>query len=292
MTRSKSNKSNRIASTFCLTLYHDVHFWVGVQHTMSHSERWFSRLDIRIGQSLVMAIALGTSAGITPVFAQNDPAIDPLADTLLRDMGAYIDEAESFTVDIQTEVDELSPRGQKIQYTNTYELAVRGNNRLYTEEVGDLRNRTLWFDGDQFTVLDRDLGHYVVVDTPNTIADAILFLEDRGINFILSDFVTGNFYNGVTANIQTGDYLGLGQVGDRQCHHLAFTQSNIDWQIWIADGYEIVPCKLLITYKNLPESPQYTAYFGEWNFSPRLPDRLFNFVPPAETSQIEFVPHQ
>lgn len=60
----------------------------------------------------------------------------------------------------------------------------------------------------------------------------------------------------------------------------------------IADGYEIVPCKLLITYKNLPESPQYTAYFGEWNFSPRLPDRLFNFVPPAETSQIEFVPHQ
>lgn len=80
---------------------------------MSHSERWFSRLDIRIGQSLVMAIALGTSAGITPVFAQNDPAIDPLADTLLRDMGAYIDEAESFTVDIQTEVDELSPRGQK-----------------------------------------------------------------------------------------------------------------------------------------------------------------------------------
>ncbi|HIK44734.1 MAG TPA: DUF2092 domain-containing protein [Leptolyngbyaceae cyanobacterium M65_K2018_010] len=228
----------------------------------------------------------------TPALAQASPTIDPFADGLLRDMGAYIDEANAFTVEVQTEVDELSPRGQKIQYASTIGLAVRGNNRMYVYEVGDLRDRTLWFNGDTFTVLDRDLGHYVVVDTPNNIADAILFLEDTGVVFPLSDFVTGSFYEGVTTNIQTGDYLGLHQVGDQLCHHLAFTQANVDWQIWIADGFEIVPCKLLITYKNLPESPQYTAYFGEWVFEPRLPDRLFNFVPPAGTSQIEFVPRQ
>jgi hypothetical protein len=109
---------------------------------------------------------------------------------------------------------------------------------------------------------------------------------------VLSDFVTGSFYEGVTSNIETGDYLGLHQVGDRLCHHLAFTQSNIDWQIWIADGYEVVPCKLVITYKNLPESPQYTAYFSDWDFAPRLPDRLFNFVPTDGVGQIEFVPRQ
>ncbi|WP_204137761.1 DUF2092 domain-containing protein [Halomicronema sp. CCY15110] len=49
---------------------------------------------------------------------------------------------------------------------------------------------------------------------------------------------------------------------------------------------------LLITYKNLPQSPQYTAYFGEWVFEPRLPDRLFNFVPTQDASQVEFVPRQ
>jgi hypothetical protein len=239
-----------------------------------------------------MAAALVVAPMVAPVFAQDSPDIDPFADSLLRDMGAYIDEADAFTVEVQTEVDELSPRGQKIQYTNTVDIALRGSDRLYAYEEGDLRDRTLWFNGDTFTLLDRDLNHYVVVDTPNNLGEAIPFLEDAGAAFVLSDFVTGSFYEGVTSNIETGDYLGLHQVGDRLCHHLAFTQSNIDWQIWIADGYELVPCKLVITYKNLPESPQYTAYFGEWDFAPRLPDRLFNFVPTDGVGQIEFVPRQ
>jgi hypothetical protein len=258
---------------------------------MMNFKRCFSKIAVAgVGQSVVLSVALLAS----PAIAQQTPgiSIDPIADELLRDMGAYIDEADSFTVNVQTEVDELSPRGQKIQYTSSIDLAVRDNDRMHVEETGDLRDRTLWFDGNEMTVLDRDLGHYVVVDTPNNIADAIGYLEDQGVVFPLSDFVTGDFYGGVTTNIATGDYLGLNLVGDRQCHHLAFTQSNIDWQIWIADGYEIVPCKLIITYKNLPESPQYTAYFGDWIFEPRLPDRLFNFVPPEGASEIEFLPPQ
>lgn len=253
-------------------------------------KRCFSEIAVGgVGQSVVLSVALLASPAIAQ---QAESSIDPTADGLLRDLGAYIEGADSFTTEVQVEVDELSPRGQKIQYTSNIDLAVRGDNRLHVYEVGDLRDRTLWFDGNEMTVLDRDLGHYVVVDTPNNLNDAILFLEDRGVFFPLADFVSGNFYQNVTTNIQTSDYLGLNWVGDRQCHHLAFTQDNIDWQIWIADGYEIVPCKLLITYKNLPESPQYTAYFGDWNFTPRLPDRLFNFVPPEGTSQIEFVPRQ
>jgi hypothetical protein len=259
---------------------------------MTNLKRGFPQLVMGSVQSYVMAVVLVAAPGVAPVFAQASPAIDPVADQLLRDLGDHIDGADSFTVDVQVEVDEISPRGQKIQYTSSIDLAVRGDNRLHVYEVGDLRDRTLWFDGNAMTVLHRDLNHYVMVDTPNNIADAIGYLEDQGVVFPLSDFVTGDFYEGVTTNIATGDYLGLHQVGDRQCHHLAFTQSNIDWQIWIEDGYEIVPCKLLITYKNLPESPQYTAYFGEWNFAPRLPDRLFNFVPPEGASQIEFLPPQ
>lgn len=130
----------------------------------------------------------------------------------------------------------------------------------------------------------------MTVDTPNTLNEAIPFLEDRGVIFPLSDFVTQDFYQGVIANVQTGDYLGLHRVSGKLCHHLAFTQDNVDWQIWIEDGYEIVPCKLVITYKNLPETPQYTAYFSDWDFAPRLPDRMFEFVVPEGATEIEFVP--
>ena len=230
-----------------------------------------------------------------PVHAQQRPEtpvseIDPVVDELLQELGQYIDGAEQFTFQAEVEVDEVSPQGQKTQYTSSFDVAVQRPDRLFANQQGDLQNRSLWFDGDRFTLLNQDLNNYLSVDTPNTLAEAVPFLEDRGVVFPLADFVTGNFYQGVIANVQTGRYLGLHQVRGELCHHLALTQDNIDWQIWIEDGYQIVPCKLIITYKNLPESPQYTAYFSDWDFSPRLPDRLFRFIPPEGASEIEFLP--
>lgn len=232
---------------------------------------------------------------VSPVRAQQNPetpAIDPVVDELLQELGQYVDGAEQLTFQVEVEVDEVTPQGQKKQYASSFDIAVQRPNRLFANQQGDLQNRSLWFDGERFTLLDQNLNLYLSVDTPNTLAEAVPFLEDRGVVFPLADFVTGNFYQGVITNLQTGDYLGLHQVRDQQCHHLAFTQDNIDWQIWIEDGYQIVPCKLVITYKNLPESPQYTAYFSDWDFSPRLPDRLFRFVAPVGASEVEVLPSQ
>lgn len=260
---------------------------------MTDLERRFQHLT----QSFAKGFVLSTIVLVSPVRAQQNPeisapAIDTVADELLQDLGQYIDQSEQFTFQATVEVDEVSSQGQKIQYASSLDIAVQRPDRLFVNQEGDLNNRSLWFDGDRFTLLEQDLNHYLSVDTPNTLTEAVPFLEDRGVVFPLADFITGNFYQNVTARIQTGQYLGLHQVQGELCHHLAFTQDNIDWQIWIADGYEIVPCKLVITYKNLPESPQYTAYFSDWDFSPQLPDRLFRFVPPNEASEIEFLPRQ
>lgn len=217
------------------------------------------------------------------------PAIDAFADQLLLDLGDYIDSAEQYTFDAEVVVDEQASWGQKVQYAYDISVAVHQPDRLYTIQTGDLYNRTIWFDGSQFTRLDRDLNHFVTVDTPDFLAEGIPYLENLGVVFSLSDFVTGNFYEGVTEKLNTGRYLGLHRVRGELCHHLAFTQDNIDWQIWIQDGSEIVPCKLIITYKNLPGEPQYTAYFSNWNFSPRLPERLFIPVVPRDAAEIPYL---
>jgi hypothetical protein len=127
-------------------------------------------------------------------------------DELLQELGQYIDEPEQFTFQAEVEVDEVSPRGQKIQYTSNIEIAVRRPNRLFVSQEGDLQNRSLWFDGDRFILLDRDLNHYLSVDTPNTLDEAIPFLEDRGVTAPLADFLTGDFYQGAIANVKTGLY--------------------------------------------------------------------------------------
>jgi hypothetical protein len=91
-------------------------------------------------------------------------------------------------------------------------------------------------------------------------------------------------------NVETGIYVGQPVVQGVPTHHLAFTQKNIDWQLWIEDGANPVPVKAVITYKNVTSSPQFTVWLSNWNFAPRLADSLFEFLPPEGAHQVEIEP--
>ena len=71
------------------------------------------------------------------------------------------------------------------------------------------------------------------------------------------------------------------------CHHLAFEQATIDWQLWIDAGKDPLPRKLVISYKTEDEVPQYSVTIRKWNLVPRLPDQLFVFTPPAGSSRVD-----
>ena len=70
------------------------------------------------------------------------------------------------------------------------------------------------------------------------------------------------------------------------CEHLAFSLENVDWQIWIEAGARPVPRKIVITYKDEENSPQYTAILSNWDFQTKLPDFLFKFAPPDGAKEI------
>ena len=105
----------------------------------------------------------------------------------------------------------------------------------------------------------------------------------------IADFVYENPYEILIENIDSGYVLGRHAVDGHMCHHLAFRQLAIDWQIWIEDGPRPVPRKLIITYREEPGAPQYTARFLSWDFAPRLSDHYFEFDPPADADQIDFL---
>jgi hypothetical protein len=65
----------------------------------------------------------------------------------------------------------------------------------------------------------------------------------------------------------------------------------IDWQIWIEDGKQLVPRKIVITYKTMPGSPQFTAVLSEWDLKTRLPESIFTADIPADQgiTKIEFL---
>ena len=79
---------------------------------------------------------------------------------------------------------------------------------------------------------------------------------------------------------------GLHQAAGVPCHHLAFSQEDIDWQIWIDAGPQPLPRKIVITYAEEPGAPQYTATIKRWSLDPKFTDELFHFVPPEGATKL------
>ena len=84
----------------------------------------------------------------------------------------------------------------------------------------------------------------------------------------------------------TGEYLGIHLAAGVPCHHLAFSQEAIDWQIWIDAGPQPLPRKIVISYAGEPGAPQYTATIRRWNLDPAFPEDLFRFEAPEGATGI------
>lgn len=247
----------------------------------------------RITMVAVLAVAAwGTAALGQPEEAEPEaPRIEERAASILKDAGEYLASAESFSFRAHAFFDEVLPTGQKLQYVSTGDVFVRRPDRLRVDVVGELRNYSFWYDGKTITLMHRDKKVYSTSPAPGNIDEALDFVMERfGFTVPLADLVYSHPAAIIEENVETAFLAGTHEFDGRTLHHVAARQENIDWQIWIEDGRQVVPRKLVITYKDEPGAPQYSALLTDWDFSPRLADRLFRFEAPDGVDRIEFLP--
>ena len=249
-----------------------------------------SILSILLAAILVIAGGVRSSAA-----ADGAPGVEERADRILREMGEYLKTASEFTFKADISYDSVETSGEKIEYGGVAKVAVHRPDRLHWEYVGDelQRQSQAIINGSRFVLYKDAENLYSRADVPSDLDGAIDHLVKKyGFPVPTADLVYADPYSILIENVESGFLVGLHPVDGTPCHHLAFSQEAIDWQIWIEDGPRPVPRKLVVTYKNEPSSPQYTARLSGWDFQPRLSDRYFQFHPPAGASEIEFLPIQ
>jgi hypothetical protein len=237
----------------------------------------------------IVAYLIGAAG---PVFGGEGPSglpgIEPKAYETLRNMCKCLAAAEQFTLVAQDMTDQVLESGQKIQFSSTRKIAVRRPDRIAAEVTGDLVNERLAYRGDTLTIVDVEQGAYAQVSVPDNIDEMFDYVAaNYGIVAPLADLAFSDPCAAVSTEVQIGRYVGLHNVLGVKCHHLAFRQRGLDWQIWIEDGDKPVPRKMIITYKSSPGQPQYIALLGEWNLNPRLPDSMFELQIPEGREKIE-----
>jgi hypothetical protein len=70
---------------------------------------------------------------------------------------------------------------------------------------------------------------------------------------------------------------------------LAGRADTVDYQVWIPEGAQPLPLRMVLTYKNAEGQPQFRAQFSDWNLAPEVQDSQFAFSPPEGARKISFL---
>ena len=218
------------------------------------------------------------------------PALpDPKA--VLQQMCDFLKNQPQFSFKAEVTNDQVYQGGKKLQYGQEVEAFFRRPDKLRLNGDGDLESKQLIFDGKTLTLYDKNKNHYASLEVPGDIDTALAqAYKDYGLKVGLADLGAANLWDHAGKNVTNALYVGLHKVRGVPCHHLAFDRKDIHYQIWIEAGDKPLVRKIVITHKTRPGSPQWTAYFSDWNLSPTLADDLFTFVPPAGAEKIKFLP--
>ena len=225
---------------------------------------------------------------IEPQIGPRAGLVDPRADALVRQMSERLARTSAFALEAEELYDEVPEHSPRRQLTSIRHVAMRRPDRLVGDASGDAVNRSFWYDGNVFSALDKEDHRWASGKVPPTVDGALDWVfEQTGTVVPLADFLYADSYERLSGGVQRGEYLGIHDAAGVPCHHLAFEEATIDWQLWIDAGKDPLPRKLVITYKTEDEVPQYTVTIRKWNLAARLPDALFVFTPPEGASRVE-----
>lgn len=231
------------------------------------------------------------SAADTPTEKKDAGQIEPFVDLLIKQVSEYLDLAQSISVHSETTYEQVLTSGQKIQLHREAELIARRPDRLRAEVESDEGIRRIYFNGKSISLFDMERNVYALLDAPGTTEQAFdLAMEKFQVEVPLADFFVGNLYDNFITQTDSGFYAGLHYLQGKKYHHLALSNDKVDFQVWISDDFAPLIHKVVINYKNLPGAPQQTTTFSNWTFNPTAPDMLFDFYPPMDAEQIEFLP--
>ena len=240
----------------------------------------------------VGCIVAALSLSVDGAFGQAAPQIAGRADSLLHAASDYLASAAHFTLRAEVWRERVGESGEKLQFSRIVTLEVQRPDRLHMNIHSGHVDRGFWYDGRRLSVLDARQNYYSVTPMPPNLDAALDAAHDEfGIDVPLVDFAVSDPYRNAIARVQHGRYFGLSTALGFQCHHLAFTQDNVDWQLWIEDGPHPLIRKLVINHKNEPGSPEFTALITNWDFTERIAPSNFVFEPPPGASELQMRPN-
>ena len=147
------------------------------------------------------------------------------------------------------------------------------------------------FNGKDLTVYTADKNVYATVARQGSLDQVIKYaLEDLKIRVPLAVMLLSTLPSALDNLVVSADYVETTTITDVPCDHVAARSSRgVDFQVWVAQGSQPLPKRVVVTYKEEPGQPQFWGDLSSWNLAPELSDALFTFTPPEGADRIQFL---
>ena len=188
--------------------------------------------------------------------------------------------AVSVTTTEVRDVVRLSGAKEPVAQTGVY--TVRRPNRFYAKMTGG-RGLEIWYNSKTLTIASHPEKVFAQAPMPETIDRTLDALAERyDMALPMGDLFYSSAEKALISSTTTGGYVGVENVGDTPCVHLAFQDVGVDWELWLPVQGDPLPKRLKVMQKRRTGRPSVDLTFTAWDFAPPISDATFVPKMPAE----------
>ncbi|MEM9148528.1 MAG: DUF2092 domain-containing protein [Pseudomonadota bacterium] len=212
--------------------------------------------------------------------AEADDRLDPVAMEIAKESAEFLTQQPILSFDWFVSFDEVIEGREKVTFVRSgSNLLVRDQGFFGVAERGS-GVREYYYDGAEFTVAAPQEGFYATAPFPDGFEALLDAVRNRtGAHVPVWTLMSAELGKTAVEDLDGAAYLGTTLVAGREAHHLAFTEYDEDWQLWIStDPEQPVPIMLVSTDPHQQGWPQYRAHMLNWTFE-APEDAVFTFEP-------------
>ena len=250
-----------------------------------------STVERRLLAAVSQCFAIAALTTLSLAAQAQSAGIAPEAKQILKASTDFLASQQRFTADTRNTLEIVLKSGQKIEFNSTGRQSIQRPNKLRAERTGDLVDQVFVYDGQSLTLLNPQQNIFAQVAAPGTLEEMLDFARTKlDIVAPAGDLIYKNAYDILMDGVTEGIVVCKAVIEGVLCDHLAFRAPELDWQIWIQQGGQPLPRKIVITTLDLPNAPQFGITVTQWNLQPVFDAQTFKFTPQAGMKQIDFLP--
>jgi hypothetical protein len=251
---------------------------------------------MRLLASLALFLIAGLALAPTGISAEKPPAAAPSPDSteakaLLMRMADVLAKAKAFSVTITANYDVVQDNGEKIEFGEVRQVLVDRPDRLRIQsEFSNGEKLTIYFDGKELIVSSPKENVFAKLERKGSVDDMLRYVVlDLQTPIPLAMLLAQSIKEELEKRITEIDPVELTNIAEKPADHLAVRTADIDFQIWLAQGEQPLPLRVVITYKKEVGQPQYRANLSDWNLAPKIDGAAFAFSPPTGAEAVPFM---